>query len=78
MAPMVRFAIHRQRKQAAVFFGGDEHGSVALPPGWEELVPRQILRDDEAFARWIALDLDGRLVGLAPPGYRCLAGLQRS
>ena len=76
MAPMVRFAIHRKRKEAAVFFGGDEHASVPLPKGWQELMPRAIIRDEGEFDRWIALDLDGRLAGLAPPGFKCLPGLQ--
>jgi hypothetical protein len=76
MAPMVRYAIHRQRKEAAVFFGGDEHASVPLPKGWEELVPRATIRDDVEFERWLALDLDARLARLAPSGFRCRPGLQ--
>lgn len=77
MAMMVRFAVHRGKKQAAVFFGGDEHASVALPPGWEELTPREIIRDEVAFQRWIALDLDGRLAVLAPAGFACLRGMRQ-
>jgi hypothetical protein len=61
-----------------VYFGGDEHASVSLPDGWEEVMPRAIIRDEAEFERWLALDLDGRLSRLAPSGFRCLPGLQRS
>jgi hypothetical protein len=64
MAPRVRFAIHRKRREAAIFFGGDERAVSPLPAGWEELVPREIIHDEAAFDRWIALDLDDRLAGL--------------
>jgi hypothetical protein len=77
MAMMVRFAVNRARKQAAVFFGGDEHGQVSLPAGWEELVPRDLIRDEAAFQRWIAGSLEERLRGLAPAGFACLGGLRR-
>jgi hypothetical protein len=77
MAPMVRFAMHPGKRQAAVFFGGDERVQHALPEGWVELVPRRIITDEAAFDRWIALDLDARLAGLAPPGFTCLPGMRQ-
>ena len=77
MAMMVRFAINQIKRRAAVFYGGDERGGKPLPPGWEELVPRDIIKDEAMFQRWIALELDDRLEGLAPPGFKCLKGLQQ-
>lgn len=69
MGMMVSFAIHRKKKISRVFFVGDERGRAPLPEGWEELVPRDIITDERAFDRWIALDLDARLAALTPPGF---------
>ncbi len=76
MSMIVLFAIHRAKKISAVFFGGDEHGFVGLRDGWEELVPRDIIQDERAFDRWIAQDLDARLVGLTPPGFTPKKGIR--
>jgi hypothetical protein len=67
---MVRFAIHRAKKISRVFFVGDERGTMPLPAGWEELVPRDIITDERAFDRWIALDLDARLAAITPEGFK--------
>jgi hypothetical protein len=70
MGMMVRFAIHRKKKISRVFVVGDERGTMPIPDGWEELVPREIITDDRAFDRWIALDLDARLAALTPAGFK--------
>lgn len=70
MAPMVRFALHRKKKISRVFFVGDERGTMPLPEGWEELVPREIITDERAFDRWIAQDLHARLADLTPAGFK--------
>jgi hypothetical protein len=70
MGLRVRFAIHRKKKLSAVFPGGDERQEIGLPDGWEELVPREIFRDEREFDAWIRLDLGGRLAAITPPGFR--------
>ena len=76
MAMRVRFAIHRGKKISAVFHGGDERQDIALPDGWEELVPRAILPNDRDFDAWIRGDLDARLAGLTPAGFRATKGIR--
>jgi hypothetical protein len=75
MGLRVCFAIHPKRRLSAVFHGGDERGFVAVPEGWVEMNPLEILPDEAALERWIRLDLHDRLVGLTPPGFKAKRGL---
>jgi uncharacterized membrane protein YidH (DUF202 family) len=76
MAMRVRFAIHRGKKISAVFHGGDERQEIELPDGWEELEPRKVLPNERDFDAWIRGDLDARLAGLTPPGFRPQKGIR--
>ncbi|MDB4968735.1 MAG: hypothetical protein JWN44_4424 [Myxococcales bacterium] len=77
MAQMVRFAVHRGKLISAVWNGGDERVRLELPEGWEELVPRDIIKGEANLDRWIRLDLDQRLAELTPPGFKPTKGLRQ-
>lgn len=70
MARGVHFAIHRARKEAALFWFDERTAGAPLPAGWESLQPRALIPDEEEFEAWMALSPEERLKRLAPPGFR--------
>lgn len=74
----VCFAIHPTRKISAVFYDGDERGAVGTPKGWIRLDPRALIPDERERERWGALDLDARLQGITPPGFKAKSGVHSS
>jgi hypothetical protein len=70
MAQGVLFAIHRARKEAALFWFDERTAGAPLPAGWESLQPRALIQDKDEFEAWLALSPEARLERLAPPGFR--------
>jgi hypothetical protein len=71
-APSIRYALHRQERVGAIFFGGDERAGVGVPAGWEEVNLRQALPDERQLKRWLALDPGQRILALCPKGFTAL------